>query len=67
MSIRERIRTKQLNIRVTPDELDQIRAASDNLGVTMTQFVVKATLDKINDERLVFKGTLRRMREAGEV
>lgn len=67
MSIRERKRTKQINIRVTPEELRSIRAASEGLEMSMTQFVMKAVLDKINDERLVFKGTLRRMREAGEV
>lgn len=67
MSIRERKRTSQLNIRVTPEELEQIRTAADSAGVTMTRFVVKATIDKINDEGLGFKGTLRRMREAGEV
>lgn len=67
MSIRERQRTKQLNIRVTPEELDQFKAAAEGLGVSVTELVVKATLDKIVDEALVFKGTLRRMMEEGEV
>jgi len=67
MSIRERVRTKQLNIRVTPEELDTFKKAAEQNNVSVTELVVQATLDKINDERMVFKGTLRRMREAGEI
>ncbi|MEN6368483.1 MAG: DUF1778 domain-containing protein [Thermotogota bacterium] len=64
MSIRERRRTEQLNIRVTPEELTTIRLAAEKAETTVTEFVVSAVLDKANG---AFKGTLRRMREAGEI
>lgn len=35
--------------------------------MTVTQLMVRATLDKINDKDHPFTGTLRRMRESGEV
>lgn len=67
MSTRKRLRTEQLNLRVTPDELIMIRLAAAKADTTVTELVVSATLDRIQNGGLGFKGTLRRMREAGEV
>lgn len=66
MAIRERKRSRQLNIRVTPVEMDTIQAAADARGVTVTTLMVDSTLDKIKEEERGFKGTLRKLREGCE-
>jgi uncharacterized protein (DUF1778 family) len=63
--VQKQTRTARINLRLTPEELDTIREAAEREGVTVTQFMVKAALDKAPGAG--FKGTLRRMREAGEV
>ncbi len=65
MSIRERRRTEQLNIRVTPEELTTIRLAAERAAKTITELVVSATLDKIQADGLGFRGTLRKLTEDG--
>ena len=66
MSIRERVRTEQLNIRVTPQEKAAIRDAANEQGITVTELMVTSTLDKIQDDARGFQGTLRKIREAGQ-
>jgi len=62
MSIREKRRTAQVNLRLTPEELTAIRNAATALDVTVTELMVGATLDKINgQDGSQFKGTLRRL------
>jgi len=62
MSIREKRRTAQVNLRLTPEELTAIRNAATALDVTVTELMVGATLDKINSQDgSQFKGTLRRL------
>lgn len=65
--VRERRRTHRLDLRVTPEELFQIRRAAENSETTVTEFIVTAALDKAQGKGFGFKGTLRRMREAGEI
>lgn len=65
--VRERRRTCRLDLRVTREELQQIRQAAERLETTVTDFIVSAALDKAQAEGVGFKGTLRRMRETGEV
>jgi len=65
MSIRERKRTAQLNIRVTPEERDAIRTAADERNMTVTELMVSTILDKIQDDARGFQGTLRRLRDEG--
>jgi hypothetical protein len=66
VSIRERRRTEQLNIRVTPEERAEIQAEAERRSVTVTDLIVKATLNDIRYGGRPFKGTLRRLREAGQ-
>ncbi len=65
MSIPKQIRRTQINLRLTEEDLAKIREAAKSRGVTMTELMLSATLDNIQDKG--FKGTLRRMREAGEI
>ena len=65
--IRERKRTEQLNIRMTPEEKAAIHAAADKMNVTVTDLMVRATLDKIKEEVWGFEGTLRRLRQEGSI
>lgn len=65
--IREKKRTEQLNLRVTPEEKDAIRAAAEENNITVTELMVTATFDKIKDEARGFKGTLRRIREVENI
>lgn len=62
-----RTKTTQFNLRLTPDELEAFRRGADQLGVSVSKLLIDATLDKIERERLDFKGTLRRMIEKGQV
>lgn len=64
---RPKVRTEQLNVRVTPEEKVTIQTAAQEMETTVTDLMVTATIDKINDKGRKFKGTLRRMREAGLV
>jgi uncharacterized protein (DUF1778 family) len=66
MSIRERRRTEQLNIRVTPDEKAEIQTAAETQKTTVTDLMVSATLDKVRRDARPFVGTLRRMLREGE-
>lgn len=65
MSIRPKVRTEQINLRVTPTELEEIRSAAERNDTSVTQYIMTATLDKIAKEKRPFIGTLRRMREQG--
>jgi hypothetical protein len=58
---RQRSRTEQLNIRVTPEEKAEIQTAADTQKTTVTDLMVSATLDKVRRESKPFVGTLRRM------
>ena len=56
-----------MNLRVTPEEKDAIRAAAEENNITVTELMVTATFDKIKDEARGFKGTLRRIREVENI
>jgi len=63
---RERRRTEQLNIRVTPEEKAEIQTAAVVQKTTVTELMVSATLDKVRRETRPFVGTLRRMLNEGK-
>ena len=60
-------KTEQLNLRVTPEEKERIRAAAEALDITVTELMVQSTMERINGASHRFVGTLRRMRELGKI
>jgi hypothetical protein len=63
---RQRFRSEQLNIRVTPEEKAEIQTAAEARETTVTDLMVSATLDKVRRDGRPFVGTLRRMLSEGE-